>query len=177
VGRQLGILAYFVPDFDACYAPSAGDAIHGFSWIFNGASPESQYAFSCVDRLGFSEVLQESIRALFDKNFESGEDALLVHIALALSGCCALLENAVDAHLSAVGRYLRVDTEKLRHDLNQPSGRREHQVVCEFWGLTLLRDYPQLLVKTVDDFHRGRRSSAKVTAPSFLEILAQSQSV
>jgi hypothetical protein len=171
---QERILAHHIPHVDHCLLPTAGDAIRGVTWIFEGASPEARYAFQCLDQITFNVALRESIRALLDQKFEEEEDALLVHVSLALTGCCFLLEKIVDAHISVMDRCLTANTEKLLQDIKGGSARREFQLFAEFWELMLMRDYPELFVKTINDFYRGRRTATKVTAPSFLEILAQS---
>ncbi len=175
VGRWLGVLAHYIPGVDLCYLPSPGDAIHGVRWVFHGSSPESRYAFESTKELGFIECLCEPIRALLSQTFAHGEDALMAHASLALMGSSALLQDVAEAHLSAIDRYLAGDMEKLLQDVQERSVRREHQIFCEFWNLPLLREYPQLLAKTIDDFHRGRRTATKVSAPSFLTILAETQ--
>jgi hypothetical protein len=173
-GRWLAVMAHFIPGVDTCSLPTPGDAIEGVKWVFDGSSLETSYAAASVAQLGFSAVLCEQVQALLSQKCTPRDNPLTAQMALALTGCCSLLHEVATAHLLVMARALNPAIESRTQSLREKSTLKEHQLFCEFWELKLFRDYPALLIKTIDDFHRGRRSATKVTAPRFLKFYAQS---
>jgi hypothetical protein len=175
-GRWLAVLAHYVPAVELCYLPMPGDPIHGVRWVSYGSSPEVAYAFICLSHFGFVHNVCTSLRWLLRRKFDGGEDSITPYAVLSLIGSCGLIERVAEAQLNAMDRYLSSDAKTLLKDLQVASVRQEHQTVTEFWDMPMLREYPQLLAKTIDDYHRGRRSSASVAIPHFREVLAMIES-